>query len=114
MELERFDRFFYVLVWKPANRSLKQTPLCTLGQNFPFAEVYEAFKNTERNSSKSILTTYKLGKRHALTLLIAGDAQVQAAKTRFLIKVDAVESTPWWRANGQKFNKTGVIMNSRR
>ncbi len=49
-----------------------------LGSNFPFAEVYQAFKNTEKFIQVDI-DPYKLGKRHALDASILGDAG-QAAK----------------------------------
>ena len=45
----------------------------SLGSNFPFAEVYEAFKNTEKFIQVDI-DPYKLGKRHALDASILGDA----------------------------------------
>lgn len=87
----------YRVGWKPANEVVFEADtVLFLGSNFPFAEVYEAFKNTEKFIQVDI-DPYKLGKRHALDASILGDAG-QAAKA-LLDKVDAVESTPWWRAN---------------
>ena len=82
---------------KPANEVVFEADtVLFLGSNFPFAEVYEAFKNTEKFIQVDI-DPYKLGKRHALDASILGDAG-QAAKA-ILDKVNPVESTPWWRAN---------------
>ena len=87
----------YRVGWKPANEVVFEADtVLFLGSNFPFAEVYEAFKNTEKFIQVDI-DPYKLGKRHALDASILGDAG-QAAKA-ILDKVDEVESTPWWRAN---------------
>ena len=87
----------YRVGWKPANEVVFEADtVLFLGSNFPFAEVYEAFKNTEKFIQVDI-DPYKLGKRHALDASILGDAG-QAAKA-ILDKVDPVESTPWWRAN---------------
>lgn len=87
----------YRVGWKPANEVVFEADtVLFLGSNFPFAEVYEAFKNTEKFIQVDI-DPYKLGKRHALDASILGDAG-QAAKT-ILDKVNPVESTPWWRAN---------------
>lgn len=87
----------YRVGWKPANEVVFEADtVLFLGSNFPFAEVYEAFKNTEKFIQVDI-DPYKLGKRHALDASILGDAG-QAAQA-ILDKVDAVESTPWWRAN---------------
>ena len=86
----------YRVGWKPANEVVFEADtVLFLGSNFPFAEVYEAFKNTE-NSSKSISTLTNLVNVMPLTLQL-GDAG-QAAKA-ILDKVNPVESTPWWRAN---------------
>ena len=87
----------YRVGWKPANEVVFEADtVLFLGSNFPFAEVYEAFKNTEKFIQVDI-DPYKLGKRHALDASILGDAG-QAAKA-ILGKVNPVESTPWWRAN---------------
>ena len=87
----------YRVGWKPANEVVFEADtVLFLGSNFPFAEVYEAFKNTEKFIQVDI-DPYKLGKRHALDASILGDAG-QAAKAIF-DKVNPVESTPWWRAN---------------
>ena len=87
----------YRVGWKPANEVVFEADtVLFLGSNFPFAEVYEAFKNTEKFVQVDI-DPYKLGKRHALDASILGDAG-QAAKA-ILDKVNPVESTPWWRAN---------------
>ena len=87
----------YRVGWKPANEVVFEADtVLFLGSNFPFAEVYEAFKNTEKFIQVDI-DPYKLGKRHALDASILGDAG-QAAKA-ILDKVNLVESTPWWRAN---------------
>ena len=87
----------YRVGWKPANEVVFEADtVLFLGSNFPFAEVYEAFKNTEKFIQVDI-DPYKLGKRHALDASILGDAG-QAAK-EILDKVNPVESTPWWRAN---------------
>ena len=87
----------YRVGWKPANEVVFEADtVLFLGSNFPFAEVYEAFKNTEKFIQVDI-DPYKLGKRHALEASILGDAG-QAAKA-ILDKVNPVESTPWWRAN---------------
>ncbi|KXT89912.1 Pyruvate oxidase [Streptococcus parasanguinis] len=87
----------YRVGWKPANEVVFEADtVLFLGSNFPFAEVYEAFKNTEKFIQVDI-DPYKLGKRHALDASILGDAG-QAAKA-ILDKVNPVESTPWWRAN---------------
>ena len=87
----------YRVGWKPANEVVFEADtVLFLGSNFPFAEVYEAFKNTEKFIQVDI-DPYKLGKRHALDASILGDAG-QAAKA-ILDKVNSVESTPWWRAN---------------
>lgn len=87
----------YRVGWKPANEVVFEADtVLFLGSNFPFAEVYEAFKNTEKFIQVDI-DPYKLGKRHALDASILGDAG-QAAQA-ILDKVDPVESTPWWRAN---------------
>ena len=87
----------YRVGWKPANEVVFEADtVLFLGSNFPFAEVYEAFKNTEKFIQVDI-DPYKLGKRHALDASIFGDAG-QAAKA-ILDKVNPVESTPWWRAN---------------
>ncbi len=87
----------YRVGWKPANEVVFEADtVFFLGSNFPFAEVYEAFKNTEKFIQVDI-DPYKLGKRHALDASILGDAG-QAAKA-ILDKVNPVESTPWWRAN---------------
>ena len=87
----------YRVGWKPANEVVFEADtVLFLGSNFPFAEVYEAFKNTEKFIQVDI-DPYKLGKRHALDASILGDAG-QAAKA-ILDKVNPVESNPWWRAN---------------
>ena len=87
----------YRVGWKPANEVVFEADtVLFLGSNFPFAEVYEAFKNTEKFIQVDI-DPYKLGKRHALDASILGDAG-QATKA-ILDKVNPVESTPWWRAN---------------
>ena len=87
----------YRVGWKPANEVVFEADtVFFLGSNFPFAEVYEAFKNTEKFIQVDI-DPYKLGKRHALDASILGDAG-QAAKA-ILDKVNPVDSTPWWRAN---------------
>ena len=87
----------YRVGWKPANEVVFEADtVLFLGSNFPFAEVYEAFKNTEKFIQVDI-DPYKLGKRHALDASILGDAG-QAAKA-ILDKVNPVESTPWWLAN---------------
>ena len=87
----------YRVGWKPANEVVFEADtVLFLGSNFPFAEVYEAFKNTEKFIQVDI-DPYKLGKRHALDASILGDAG-QAAKA-ILDKVNPVEPTPWWRAN---------------
>lgn len=87
----------YRVGWKPANEVVFEADtVLFLGSNFPFAEVYEAFKNTEKFIQVDI-DPYKLGKRHALDASILGDAG-QAAQA-LLDKVNPVESTPWWRAN---------------
>ena len=87
----------YRVGWKPANEVVFEADtVLFLGSNFPVAEVYEAFKNTEKFIQVDI-DPYKLGKRHALDASILGDAG-QAAKA-ILDKVNPVESTPWWRAN---------------
>ncbi|VSW45375.1 putative oxidase [Streptococcus pneumoniae] len=87
----------YRVGWKPANEVVFEADtVLFLGSNFPFAEVYEAFKNTEKFIQVDI-DPYKLGKRHTLDASILGDAG-QAAKA-ILDKVNPVESTPWWRAN---------------
>ncbi|MDU3420798.1 pyruvate oxidase [Streptococcus sp.] len=87
----------YRVGWKPANEVVFEADtVLFLGSNFPFAEVYEAFNNTEKFIQVDI-DPYKLGKRHALDASILGDAG-QAAKA-ILDKVNPVESTPWWRAN---------------
>ena len=87
----------YRVGWKPANEVVFEADtVFFLGSNFPFAEVYEAFKNTEKFIQVDI-DPYKLGKRHALDASILGDAG-QAAKA-ILDKVNPVESTPWWRAS---------------
>ena len=87
----------YRVGWKPANEVVFEADtVLFLGSNFPFAEVYEAFKNIEKFIQVDI-DPYKLGKRHALDASILGDAG-QAAK-EILDKVNPVESTPWWRAN---------------
>lgn len=87
----------YRVGWKPANEVVFEADtVLFMGSNFPFAEVYEAFKNTEKFIQVDI-DPYKLGKRHALDASILGDAG-QAAKA-ILDKVNPVESTPWWRAN---------------
>ncbi|MFS9260154.1 pyruvate oxidase [Streptococcus infantis] len=87
----------YRVGWKPANEVVFEADtVLFLGSNFPFAEVYEAFKNTEKFIQVDI-DPYKLGKRHALDASILGDAG-QAARA-ILDKVNPVESTPWWRAN---------------
>lgn len=87
----------YRVGWKPANEVVFEADtVLFLGSNFPFAEVYEAFKNTEKFIQVDI-DPYKLGKRHALDASILGDVG-QAAKA-ILDKVNPVESTPWWRAN---------------
>ena len=87
----------YRVGWKPANEVVFEADtVLFLGSNFPFAEVYEAFKNTEKFIQVDI-DPYKLGKRHALDASILGE-EGQAAKA-ILDKVNPVESTPWWRAN---------------
>ena len=87
----------YRVGWKPANEVVFEADtVLFLGSNFPFAEVYQAFKNTEKFIQVDI-DPYKLGKRHALDASILGDAG-QAAKA-ILDKVNPVDSTPWWRAN---------------
>ena len=87
----------YRVGWKPANEVVFEADtVLFLGSNFPFAEVYEAFKNTEKFIQVDI-DPYKLGKRHALDASILGDAG-QAAKA-ILDKVNPVDSTPWCRAN---------------
>lgn len=87
----------YRVGWKPANEVVFEADtVLFLGSNFPFAEVYQAFKNTEKFIQVDI-DPYKLGKRHALDASILGDAG-QAAQA-ILDKVNPVESTPWWRAN---------------
>lgn len=86
----------YRVGWKPANEIIFEADtVLFMGSNFPFSEVYGVFKNTDKFIQVDI-DPYKLGKRHALDASILGDAG-QAAKA-LLERVDAVESTPWWRA----------------
>ena len=99
----------YRVGWKPANEVVFEADtVLFLGSNFPFAEVYEAFKNTEKFIQVDI-DPYKLGKRHALDASILGDAG-QAAKA-ILDKVNPVESTPWWRANVKNNQNWRAYMN---
>ncbi len=89
MELRRFDRFWvYRVGWKPANEVVFEadTFFFSCLQTSPFAEAYEAFKNTE-NSSKGYWP--QLGKRHSLTILWRRSWRRQS-----LTKVNPVESTP--------------------
>ena len=80
MELRRFDRFCLPCWWKPANEVVFEADtVLFLGSNFPFAEVYQAFKNTEKIHPRSISTLTNLGNVMPLTASILGDAG-QAAK----------------------------------
>lgn len=87
----------YRVGWKPANEVVFEADtVLFMGCNFPFAEVYEAFKNVDKFIQVDI-DPHKLGKRHALDAAILGDAG-EAAKA-IMDKMDVVEDTPWWRAN---------------
>ncbi|EFR32137.1 pyruvate oxidase [Eremococcus coleocola] len=87
----------YRVGWKPANEVVFEADtVLFLGSNFPFAEIYEAFKNVDKFIQVDI-DPHKLGKRHALDAAILGDAG-QAAQA-ILDKVNPVEDSAWWRAN---------------
>ncbi|MGV3028702.1 pyruvate oxidase [Streptococcus hyovaginalis] len=86
----------YRVGWKPANEVVFEADtVLFLGCNFPFSEVYNTFKNTEKFIQVDI-DPYKLGKRHALDASILGDVK-EAAKA-LLERVDAVEESAWWNA----------------
>ncbi len=86
----------YRVGWKPANEVVFEADtVLFLGCNFPFSEVYNTFKNTEKFIQVDI-DPYKLGKRHALDASILGDVK-EAAKA-LLEHVDAVEESAWWNA----------------
>lgn len=86
----------YRVGWKSANEVVFEADtVLFMGCNFPFSEVYGAFKNTEKFIQVDI-DPYKLGKRHALDASILGDV---SETTKALIeRVNEVESTPWWNA----------------
>ncbi|CAM2900993.1 putative oxidase [Streptococcus acidominimus] len=86
----------YRVGWKPANEVVFEADtVLFLGCNFPFSEVYNTFKNTEKFIQVDI-DPYKLGKRHALDASILGDVK-EAAKA-LLERVDIVEESAWWNA----------------
>ncbi|MDY5974863.1 thiamine pyrophosphate-binding protein, partial [Streptococcus hyovaginalis] len=83
----------YRVGWKPANEVVFEADtVLFLGCNFPFSEVYNTFKNTEKFIQVDI-DPYKLGKRHALDASILGD--VKEATKAILERVDAVEESAW-------------------
>ena len=87
----------YRVGWKPANEAVFEADtVLFLGSNFPFAEVYQAFKNVDKFIQVDI-DPHKLGKRHALDAAILGDAG-EAAQA-ILDKVNPVEESAWWNAN---------------
>lgn len=85
------------VAWKPANEVLGEADtVLFLGSNYPFAEIFPAFK-AKKTFIQVDIDPYKLGKRHELDVAILGDAG-QAVQA-ILDKVNEVEETAWWRAN---------------
>ena len=82
---------------KPANEALAQADVVLfVGNNYPFAEVSKAFKNT-RYFLQIDIDPAKLGKRHKTDIAVLADAQKTLAA--ILAQVSERESTPWWQAN---------------
>lgn len=99
----------YRVGWKPANEVVFEADtVLFIGSNFPFAEVYEVFKNVDKFIQVD-LDPYKLGKRHALDVAILADAG-QAAQA-ILDKVEPVEDSAWWRANVKNNQNWRAYMN---
>lgn len=102
-----FDNFpsdFEALLGSPNRVSTKPSVECLpeadtvlfVGNNYPFAEVSNVFKNVEHFIQIDIDPS-KLGKRHRTDVAILGDAG--DALRAIYAKVDTRESSGWWRAN---------------
>lgn len=102
-----FDNFpsdFEVLLGSPNRVSTKPSvevfpeadTVLFVGNNYPFAEVSNLFKNVKKFVQIDIDPS-KLGKRHYTDVAILGDAG--DALRAIYEKVDEKDSTPWWRAN---------------
>ncbi|WP_390882695.1 MULTISPECIES: pyruvate oxidase [Lacticaseibacillus] len=82
---------------KPANEALAQADtVLFIGNNYPFAEVSNAFKNTQHFLQIDV-DPAKLGKRHQAEVAILADAK--ATLQQVLEQVSEREETPWWKAN---------------
>nr|WP_171025069.1 pyruvate oxidase [Lacticaseibacillus zeae] len=82
---------------KPANEALAQADtVLFIGNNYPFAEVSNAFKNTQHFLQIDV-DPAKLGKRHQAEVAILADAK--ATLQQVLKQVSEREETPWWKAN---------------
>ncbi|QVI35996.1 pyruvate oxidase [Lacticaseibacillus chiayiensis] len=82
---------------KPANEALAQADtVLFIGNNDPFAEVSNAFKNTQHFLQIDV-DPAKLGKRHQAEVAILADAK--ATLQQVLEQVSEREETPWWKAN---------------
>ncbi len=82
---------------KPANEALAQADtVLFIGNNYPFAEVSNAFKNTQHFLQIDV-DPAKLGKRHQTDIAVLADAKV--ALRQINQRVEEREETPWWQAN---------------
>ncbi|MDR3240812.1 MAG: pyruvate oxidase [Lactobacillaceae bacterium] len=82
---------------KPGNEALHQADaVLFIGNNYPFAEVTNAFKNTKKFIQVDI-DSLKLGKRHKTDVAILGDSKT-ALRQMMDASTEKAE-TPWWRAN---------------
>ncbi|WP_370531187.1 pyruvate oxidase [Lacticaseibacillus parahuelsenbergensis] len=82
---------------KPANEALAQADtVLFIGNNYPFAEVSNAFKNTQHFLQIDV-DPAKLGKRHQAEVAILADAKTTLQQV--LEQVSEREETPWWKAN---------------
>lgn len=82
---------------KPANEALAQADtVLFIGNNYPFAEVSNAFQHTAHFLQIDI-DPAKLGKRHQADIAILADAKL--ALQQINAAVSERPETPWWQAN---------------
>ncbi|OFA09320.1 pyruvate oxidase [Lentilactobacillus sunkii] len=82
---------------KPANEALSEADtVLFIGNNYPFAEVSNAFKNTTHFLQIDIDPS-KLGKRHEADIAILADAKL--ALKEIISQVEERQESPWWQAN---------------
>lgn len=82
---------------KPANEALAQADtVLFIGNNYPFAEVSKAFKNTSKFLQIDI-DPAKLGKRHKTNVAVLADAKLALAA--ILQQINERDATSWWQAN---------------